>query len=265
MSVLYVDECGNSGVRDPQQPFFLYGGIFLDNREWRKVYQEINALMIAEKTLIASRVAANAQPSTYSTQEDIEELIGSYKERMLFFQNFYFHATDIIRGVELWTHKTLHERFELLRSIIRICQSNNIRIYVGEFDKRSFLLNVSPAVHTEKLIEYKMLIPFFFSNLEQQSPGDYILVRASGDMHETNLISESLQKTNNFFPEDFIMDSKKSPMLQISDAVLWTLQAYKRIDLSKGRFSPKEQEIIATYQLLSSCNLITYTYNPIYI
>lgn len=266
MGILYVDECGNSGVTDLSQPFFLYGGIYLDNNEWRKVYQEINALLITERTAIAAKVAASpSTPQVQTGQDGVMALIESYEKNLSFLKTFYFHTTDINRGHGLWITKNLHERFELIRSIIQICKSHNIKIFVGEFDKQKFQANVPKSVYSQKLIEYKMLIPYFFSGLEQISPGEYVLVRASGDLHETALISESLKNTNNFYPDDFIMESKKSPMLQISDAILWTLQAYKRIDLSKQNHTAREREVIATYLLLESCNLHMLKYDPIYV
>lgn len=264
MEILYVDESGNSGLTDLGQPFFLYGGIFLNNTQWRTVYKQIHALMVSEKTLIASRSVANVAPSTYSTADDVDELVHRFEKSSKFLRDFHFHAKDIVRGSGLWMFKQEVERFELLRNILRICEANEVKIYVGEFDKKSFISNVSPEVHSKKLIEYEMLIPFFFSRIEQELLDDYVIVRASGDIHETKLISESLSKTNNFFPDDFIIDSKKSPMLQIADVVLWTLQAYKKIDHSKEKFSSKEEQTIETYKLLERCKLTICSYNPIY-
>lgn len=265
MGILYVDECGNSGVTDLAQPFFLYGGIYLDNDEWRKVYREINALIITERTSIAANVAASPNiPPVHTDQDGVTALIASYEKKLSFLKSFYFHTADINRGHGLWLNKNLHERFELIRSIIQICKSHNIKIFVGEFDKQKFLANAPKNMHSQKLIEYKMLIPYFFSELEQASPGEYVLVRASGDIHETNLISESLKNTQNFYPDDFIIESKKSPMLQISDAILWTIQAYKRIDHSKEEFTEREREVIATYSLLKSCNLHVCQYDHVY-
>lgn len=264
MEILYVDESGNSGVTDLNQPFFFYGGIFLNNTQWRTVYQQVNALIVSEKTLIASRAVASAQAPTYSTLDEVEGLIDNYELSSNFLKKFHFHAKDIVRGTGLWIHKRVDERFDLLKNILRICKVNDVKIYVGEFDKRVFISNVSPAVYSKKLVEYEMLIPFFFSRIEQDLPNDFVLVRASGDIHETKLISESLGKTTNFFPDEFIMDSKDSPMLQIADVVLWTLQAYKKIDHSKESFPFKEQQIIETYDFLQQCNITICNYDPIY-
>lgn len=257
LGLLYVDEAGNSGLSDLSQPNFLYGGIYINNTQWKEVHTETAVLLENQKQLIASRVGS----ISFSVH-----IMNDVKEKLKFFEEMHFHAKEIIRGTSLWGKLTIPERFDVLESLIDICITNNLEMYVGRLNKSFLISNLNSSTCKEKLLDYRMLIPYFFNELEKKLVEEYVLIRAQGDIHESRLISDALFNTNKFYPDDFILESKKSLMLQLADTVLWVLQAYYKIDLSKPSFTEKEQLTIDLfkkldgYEQLEICN-----YAPIFL
>lgn len=253
-----MDEAGNSGLLDTSQPNFLYGGIYINNTQWKTVYNQIALLLENKRQLIASRVG--------SLSFSIEEM-NDIKGKLDFFDGIYFHATEIIRGTSLWGKLDMSERFGVLEGLIDICIANKLEICVGILNKNYLIGHLNSLTAKEKLLDYKMLIPYFFNELEKKFVDEYVLIRAQGDIHESKLISEALFNTNKFYPDDFILESKKSLMLQLADTILWVLQAYYKIDLTKPVFLKKEQLTIDLFNKLKrECHkLDIFRYNPIYL
>lgn len=259
MGLLYVDEAGNSGLTDTSQPNFLYGGVYLNNEQWKNVNRDLSLHLNNTKASISAQI--QGQPVSFSDGR-IEDI----QKKLDFFQNFHFHAKEIIRGSSLWLKLDNQERFLVLEKIIDICINYEVQMYVGFLHKPTILEHLSASTCREKLQDYKMLIPYFLNELEKTLVNEYVLVRAKGDIHETELISKALLSTNKFFPDEFIFESKKSVMLQAADTILWVLQAYYKIDLRKPTFTAKEQGIIRLFNKLDTSGLLNvYNYNPIYL
>lgn len=258
MGLLYVDEAGNSGLQDTSQPNFLYGGIYINNRQWKDTHNQMMILLEEKKRLITSRVGN----ITFNAEK-----LDNIQKQLSFFKELHFHAKEIIRGTSLWGKLDEDERFVTLSQIVDICKKNEIKIYIGILNKQHFINNMSLTGKEYDLMDYKLLIPYYFNELEKELIDEYVLVRAQGDIHESRLISEALFNTNKFFPDEFIIEAKKSLMLQIADTILWIIQAYKKIDLSKTTFKSKEQKVIELYKkLVSLDDLFTlYDHRPIYL
>ena len=256
LGLLYVDEAGNSGLSDTGQPNFLYGGIYINNAQWKKVHKEIGLLLENNKQLIASRVGS----ISFTSQ------INDVKGKLKFFEEFFFHATEIIRGTSLWGKLDMPERFGVLERLMDIGITNELEMCIGILNKKYLIKNLNSSTCKEKLLDYKLLIPYFFNELEKKFVEEYVLIRAQGDVHESRLISDALFNTNKFYPDEFILESKKSLMLQLADTILWVLQAYYKIDLSKSSFNQKEQLTIDLFNKLEQYEKMEiYNYAPIYL
>lgn len=250
MGILYIDEAGNSGYKDISQPNLIYGGPYIERHQWKKVRADYEKIVAKYQVLIYSQ---------FHTPETIPRSFKNLFEQINFFQQFHFHATEIINGKGLWGKLTKDQSFELLCELLDIMIQNNVKFYAGILNKEKLLKSLTTTEKVDSLIDFKELLPYFFQQFEQQITDEYIVLVADGEPSEkqvlyTTLQSSALQKC---ILEEFIEPAKSNPFLQLADTGLWVIQAYHR--LQSGDKSKKSKNIKMLYQKLSQIlNLYIY-------
>lgn len=219
MAILYLDEAGNTGLKDANQPYLIYGGVMVAPSNWKTVEHAFTQIQQKYISLLFSRIDQINNPAE----------IGRLMTSLEFFQKFHFHSAKIINRTGLWAKldASQNEHFKLLEELIEIICVNNVEIYVGAIKKST----VQP---TSAKVEYDTLLPSFFQFVDTNlASNNFMVIWDDGSSDEKELILKALKHSNlsNCVPE--LVTAKNLPMLQLADVVLWVTQYYLKLDASR--------------------------------
>lgn len=216
MAILYLDEAGNTGLVDPNQPYLLYGGVMVEPSNWHAVENSFIQVQQTYMGILFSRIKHVTNPAE----------IGKLMSELRFFEQFHFHAAKIINRTGMWSklNKQNEEHFKLLEDLIDVICQNNVKIFVGAIKK-------STVKATSSKIEYTTLLPSFFQHIDNSiSDNHFMVIWDDGSSDEKDLILKALKNPslNNCVPE--LVTAKNLPMLQLADIALWVTQYYLKLE-----------------------------------
>lgn len=239
MGILYIDEAGNSGIKDLSQPNLMYGGPYIKPGHWKIVVDEFNKIEQKYKNLIYQKFnKPTSMPSSFDY----------LATQISFFKDFYFHSAEMINGKKLWGKLNLEEKFQVLDDLITIMINNDINFYAGILQKQNLLKSIGNPSSMDAMIDYKTLLPKYFQYVEQNiGEENYVVIIDDGDPAEKQVLHETLQDgtIQKCIPELIIQKSKSTPILQLADAGLWVIQSYHRLESTDQK--PKARKIRDLY------------------
>lgn len=221
MGILYLDETGNTGLKQLDQPYLIYGGPFVDANKWKSLESDLAAVQKKYYSLIFSRIDQITDPAK----------IGKVATQLRFLETFHFHASHIVNRTSLWSklNEKQNEHFQVLEDIVDIINSNQVDFFAGAIDKATVQGNAKNKP------EYKQLLPAFFKHVDDNvNNSHFMVIWDDGDVNEHSLILDGLKRPNlkNCIPE--LVSAKQLPMLQLADVGLWIIQYYLKLDPSRA-------------------------------
>lgn len=222
MGILYIDEAGNTGLKDKEQPNLVYGGPFIEPNNWKLVIADFQKLESVYKSLIYTK---------FNKPQDIPQSFESMSNQINFLSNFHFHASEIIGGRHLWGKLNMEQRFQALEDMINVLKNHDVPFVVGILNKDKLLQELQSG-EIDSLADFSTLLPLYFDHLEKQiGEKHYIVIIADGEAKEKAILHHILQQeaVKKCTPEQFIYSADDLPILQLADAGLWIIQAYKRL------------------------------------
>ena len=93
MGILYIDEAGNSGIKDSAQPNLIYGGPLVSPHHWKNVMAEYYKIEAKFKSKVYQK---------FNFPKKIPESFDKMNEQIGFLDKFHFHAAEIVNGKHLW-------------------------------------------------------------------------------------------------------------------------------------------------------------------
>jgi hypothetical protein len=243
VGILYIDEAGNSGVRDTGQPNLIYGGPYIKPSQWKDVLVDYEKNVAKYKSLIYGK---------FNKPEDMPQSFDKLSSEIDFFVDFHFHATEIMNGRKLWGKLNNNQPFNLLADLITIMEIHNVKFHAGILDKSKLLSKLNEEnKKIDSGSDFKTLLPLFFNNFEREiGEEDYVVVIADGSPEEKEILNQTLQSSSikKCIPEQVIKKAQLNPFLQLADAGLWIIQAYHRLEESDT--NNKSQQIRNLYKQL---------------
>jgi len=241
MGILYLDEAGNSGIKDPGQPNLIYGGPFIDPDNWKSVMDDYKKAVAKYKSFIYTK---------FNKPEVLPASFENFYTKIDFFQYFHFHSAEIINGKQLWLKLTHEQRFEVLKDLITIMKDYDVKFYAGLLNKQKLLSNIGTQ-NVDPMADFNALLPLYFDYFEKHIGNkNYVVIIADGDPKEKEILHNTLQSENikKCTPEPFIYSAKDLPILQLADTGLWAIQAFHR--LKQEDQSEKAKKIRELYEHL---------------
>lgn len=224
MGILYLDEAGNTGLKDKEQPLLIYGGPYVNVSEWKNLNRELTVIQNKYFSIITSRFK-----SGLGAGKDISKFYTDISKNVGFLQNFHFHAKDIINRKGLWSKLDNIERFTVLEEILDILLKHKVSVFIGALDKSKYL----QGSKRRKMEEYYFLHENFLGFLENKVSQDdqIITVIEDGDESEKIILKKCLNAPSRkkFYGELICGNAKDYPILQIADVVIWIFQAFHRL------------------------------------
>ncbi|RXY97529.1 DUF3800 domain-containing protein, partial [Fictibacillus sp. S7] len=129
MGILYLDETGNTGLKQTAQPYLIYGGPFVDANKWKTLERDLADVQKKYYSLIFSRIDHVTDPAK----------LGEVATQVKFFEAFHFHASHIVNRTSLWSKlsEKKHEHFQVLEDIVETLNKNKVDFFAGAIDKAS--------------------------------------------------------------------------------------------------------------------------------
>ncbi|HCT2524424.1 TPA: DUF3800 domain-containing protein [Pseudomonas aeruginosa] len=197
MHLLYLDESGS--VADPNQRFFVLGGVSVFERQSHWIETELNK--IAERF--------NAE-SPY----DIE-----------------LHGSPMRSGRVGWKHHPLSARIQAIKDALAVSlTSKNVRLFAAVIDKRVFA-GADPVEHAfEKLsMRFDLFLRRLYTKHGDAQRGIMLFDKSSTERRIQTLAREfkhtghSQGQTKNYAEVPVFLDSKASRLIQLADLVAFAL------------------------------------------
>lgn len=190
MGILYLDEAGNTGLRDLSQPFLIYGGPYVCADEWKYLSDELARIQAKYKSMIMGRFQSGIRPnSNFSIIES----------GVTFLSDFHFHAKDIANNHALWSKLKRDERFQVLDDVIESLLKYKITFFLGFLDKEKYKSKIKQdRKKIRKMQEYRYLLRnfFYFIECEVDKNANIITIVDDGDVGENDVIRDSIRDDN---------------------------------------------------------------------
>lgn len=227
MGILYLDEAGNTGLRDTNQPLLIYGGPYIEPSTWKKLNDDLILIQRKYLGIIASRFQSGLRA---------ENFLAEVGTNVNFLTDFHFHAKNIINRTALWSKLDETERFNVLEDIIDIIIKHDITFYIGVLDKAVYQSTIS--LKNNNMGEYRHLHEQFLSFIESDTSehAQIITVIDDGDAGEKEILKDCLSSSNlnKFFGELVCGKHKDYPLLQVADIGVWVFQAFHRLGSNRS-------------------------------
>lgn len=222
MGILYLDEAGNTGIKDKDQPLLIYGGPYVEPYAWKMLSKGLLLTQRKYLGIIVSRFQSGLGTANFLTE------IGT---NVNFLTDFHFHAKNIVNRNGLWSKLDKTERFQVLEDIIDIIIRYEISFYIGALDKANY--HAKRKKKRKHMSEYRHLHNQFLSFVENDLTKNTHIVTVidDGDSGEINLLKECLNHADltSFFGELIRGKHKNYPILQVADVGIWIFQAFHRL------------------------------------
>lgn len=227
MGILYLDEAGNTGLRDTDQPLLIYGGPYVEPSSWKMLSHDLSLIHRKYLGIIVGRFQSGLGNKNFLTEVGMN---------VNFLTDFHFHAKNIINRKALWSKLNKTERFVVLEDIVDLVIKYDIPFYVGALDKKKYSSKKKRG--KGKLSEYRHLhnifLPFVENDLRKHA--HVVTVIDDGDPGEIKTLKSSLNEDElkKFFGELVRGKHRNYPLLQVADVGIWIFQAYHRLSNNRN-------------------------------
>lgn len=219
--VIYIDEAGNTGLKDLTQPYLMYGGVYVTAAKSRKVVNDLYATRVKYEHVLKSRIG----------NVDIANLdIRDISAQLRFFEHFCFHAAEIMHGTGLWGKLSHPERLALIEELIGIIGDNSLSFYIAVLDKKCYLKKHPHRPHNS---EYACVMDEFLELIQQDLKAcgqTGLIIGDDGKEEEKRTITERLQNQSLSCIHCDIIHQRRfdRPLLQVADVGIWLIQGIYR-------------------------------------
>jgi hypothetical protein len=215
--LLYVDESGKSGPRDPRQPSYILAGVIVSEAQWRDVEVDL-----------AARVDLICLPPRPS--------------------NWEIHAADIAHGKRFAKGLSRNNKRALIGAVLDVIDAFDLRLEFVVIDKLAHLQKYMNPVPFE-LLAYRFMIErfeYFLGNHADQPLGMVVSDDQKGQEETIRAAHAALRKQGSTYGQivrivetPFFAPSHASCMLQIADVCAY--QCNRLLRAERARLAVPEE------------------------
>jgi hypothetical protein len=216
VNLLYIDESGKSGIRDPNQPYFVLSGIVVDDSKWRQI------------------------------ESHLEKEIESIVPRKLRPAGWELHMADIEAGKGHFKAMRRADRRALVEAVVSTIEKFDLTLLIMIVDKAQLSKRRRQSALGADHWAYEFMVERYQHLLRRRraigivvgdeqkgaealSRTDHALWRRSG--------TSALKKVDRVLETVFFLPSHYSLMLQMADVVAWWANRAMRL-AAKGSPEP---------------------------
>ncbi len=233
MHFFYLDESGDTGsnINDPEQPIFVLAGLSVSDKKWN------------------------------NTKEQHDTIINEYFERNIP-DNFELHSSELLSpyGEGPFEGHEIEKRLELTRNLLSsiVELGHNIHYFAIEKQKLIGLNCTYPTPYDTNhpyLLSFDYLITYMNwhvkENLGQSARGMIVMDekeehhdRVEAIIHNRRFEVPNNQKIKWIVEFSYPVDSRKNPMIQLSDLVALCIRRF--LEIEKG-YKPGIPDIVSQF------------------
>lgn len=233
MHFFYLDESGDTGknLADQEQPIFVLAGLSVADKKWN------------------------------NTKEQLDEIIENYFDRNIP-DNFELHSSQLLspKGEGHFQGHAIERRLELVTSLLDLIDNLGHQIHFYAIDKKKM---AAANCHFETIFDHKTpyLLSFEYlitymnwhvkENLGQSARGMIVLDEKEEHhesiesiIHNRRYQVAANQKVKWIVEFSYPVDSRKNPMIQLSDLVALCIRRFLEIETG---YKPKTPEIVKKF------------------
>ncbi|AVR66482.1 DUF3800 domain-containing protein [Pseudomonas aeruginosa] len=208
MHLLYLDESGS--VADPQQRYFVLGGVSVFERQSHWIETELN------------KIAERFKPAA---PYDIE-----------------LHGSPMRSGRDGWKQFPLADRVQAIKDSLAVSlTSKHVRLFAAVIDKQGFA-GADPVEHAfEKLsMRFDLFLRRLYAKHGDPQRGIMLFDKSSTERRIQTLAREfkhtghSQGQTKNYAEVPVFLDSKASRLIQLADLVAFAI--FRKFEHGDGQF-----------------------------
>jgi hypothetical protein len=218
--LLYTDESGKSGLRDPRQPFHVLGGVVVHDQRWQSV----------EAALMARIDALVPLPRV---------------------PKWELHMTDVANGKKFFAALSRTVREQLVDAVLDVIDAHNLTLFMMVIDKARHVQQYSTPRPPE-FLTYEFMIERFDHFLSQRQDQVGMVVADDAKGQEDTIrqaharyrtAGTGWQTIQHVVETPFFVPSHYSCMLQIADVAAWwcsrSLRTHGRAIAAGASVSPE--------------------------
>lgn len=233
MHFFYLDESGDTGgnLADPSQPIFVLGGLSVADKKWN------------------------------NTKESLDQVIDAYFKGAVP-ANFELHATELLspNGQGPFNGHAIADRLALVRKLLGLLDDLGHYAHYFAIDKaKAAPIDCEFAANYNTKIPYLVAFDYLITyinwhvkeNLGQSARGMLVLdekpehhASIESIIHHRRFNVPAVQKVKWIVEFSYPVDSKKNPMIQLSDLVVLCIRRFLEIELGH---KPSTPEIVKNF------------------
>jgi hypothetical protein len=228
MHFFYLDESGDTGgnLADAGQPIFVLGGLSVADKKWN------------------------------NTKESLDQVINDYFNGTVP-ANFELHATELLSpgGEGPFNGQPIADRLALVRKLLGLLDELGHYAHFFAIDKsKAAAIECEFATHYNAKIPYVVAFDYLITyinwhvkeNLGQSARGMLVLdekpehqAGIESIIHHRRFSVPAVHKVKWIVEFSYPVDSKKNPMIQLSDLVVLCVRRFLEIELGHRPATPK--------------------------
>lgn len=258
MKLCYLDESGYSGsnLHDPNQPYYILGGLIVASPSWRDVTTALKAVIrgasddLPEEVMAAVRAKGHVcrvwakrflgNPAEWSTLTTRERLLLRNKVDGHFGSRFEIHAVDLFQGHKDFEGVSEARRLALADAMIAVVEAERLDLLHARLDKQAHARKYKYPEPCEELAFMMMaeLFEKYLIGADGEKTGMFIAdYSGKGPRLKANLVKYQERGTPYYYGTRIeriidtvhFVDSLESPCIQLADLCTYlVLQARKR-------------------------------------
>lgn len=233
MHFFYLDESGDTGenLADLGQPIFVLGGLSVADKKWN------------------------------NTKESLDKIIYNYFNGAVP-ANFELHATELLspKGEGPFNGHAIADRLTLVRKLLDLLDELGHNAHFIAIEKSKVVINecefaTQYNAKNPYLVAFDYLITYINwhvkENLGQSARGMLVLdekpehqASIESIVHHRRFNVPAIQKVKWIVEFSYPVDSKKNPMIQLSDLVVLCVRRFLEIELG---YKPNTPEIVKNF------------------
>lgn len=212
----YMDESGNTGLKDVNQPVLCYGGILIPNNIQPIIHDDIEVTKCKTLQMIKS--------NTMGISEKLFDTIP-------FFNNFELHGKEFIDGDGFNSKISFEDRKSILESIFNLIDKYKLKVFLSVTNKDKYVENNENPDHYQMYENgFKNFVETINTYLKSQNEFAFIIAD-DGKKGEQDLFSKVLrnqQQENVVYRDLQVKTSHSSNLIQMADLALFVASVFFR-------------------------------------
>lgn len=267
MKVLYLDESGTINVNEKKQPFLLFSGPLLDNRNINTIKEKVSHIIKECKNKISNTIYWKMAKGKYD--DTTASKLSNFIAKKIIPNEFEIHTGQLIRGDNEYMVLKKKDRIDFAKKMLEIIKDNNIKIICVICDKRIIAQDNSIADDKKNAEVEKrtctILADQFDLMLKKDNYKATLILDKGNKIIQNTLKPYIWTKTNSNICHEIIeYHSHEHPLIQLADVCCFVIANYHK-SLIKDFMNSDDRKLAKELYAIIENNIIMWNVKDFYV